>query len=63
MTTHESFPAVDMKAASGKGMFNRRVTIIRCVRVGQTVYAVSAQGPNMEPQTCGGCGGTSPRSS
>ena len=51
VTTHDEFPAVDMRGASGKGMLNRRVMIVRCVLAGQTVYVVSAHGQSMEEQS------------
>lgn len=49
-TTHDGFPAYDVTDADDMPGFQRRNTIVRCVLVGKRVYAVVAQGPNMQPQ-------------
>ena len=49
-TTHDGHPALDVMAGTSGGLINRRNTILRCIVVGQRVYVVTAQGPNMEPQ-------------
>lgn len=48
-TTHGGFDALDVRASVGQGL-SRRATILRCVRAGNTMYVVLAQGPNMEAQ-------------
>lgn len=49
-TTHDGFPALDVMASNGGDLFNRRVTILRCVLTDGTVYVAIAQGQNLEPQ-------------
>lgn len=47
---HDGFPAYDVTDADQVPGFQRRNTLVRCVLVGNRVYAVVAQGPNMQPQ-------------
>jgi LSD1 subclass zinc finger protein len=49
-TKHGGHDAIDVMAVTGQKPFGQRVTIVRCVRAGNTMYVILAQGANMQPQ-------------